>query len=70
MKATLKRINSSLAQKWKEPYSCTCGYVKSRVAITFVRTTHYCIQGFRVPVSHISVTRPQWEDGAVLHLFR
>ena len=27
--ATLKRIASRLVQKWKEPYSCTCRYVKS-----------------------------------------
>ena len=26
---TLKRISIRLSQKWKEPYSCTCGYVES-----------------------------------------
>ena len=41
--ATLKRIASRLATKWKQPYSMTCGYVKSRVAITLVRATHRCI---------------------------
>ena len=37
---TLKRIASRLATKWRHPYSKTCGYVKIRVAITLVRTTH------------------------------
>ena len=38
----LKRISSRLEKKWKETYSCTCGYVKSRVVITLVRATHCC----------------------------
>ena len=54
-KATLKRIASRLATKWKQPYSKMCGYVKSRVAITLVRTTHCCIRGSRVPAHRISV---------------
>ena len=62
--ATLKRIASRLATKWKQSYSETCGYVKSRVAITLVRTTHRCIRGSRVPAHRISMQRPQWEDGA------
>ena len=41
--ATLKKIASCLASKWKQPYSKTCGYVKSRIAITLVRATHRCI---------------------------
>ena len=40
---TLKRISSFIATKWRQPYSRTCGYVKSRVAITLVRATHRCI---------------------------
>ena len=68
-KATLKRIAISLATKWKQPYSKTCGYAKSRVAITLVRATHICIRGSRVPAHRISVQGPQWEDGAGLNLF-
>ena len=68
--ATLKRIASRLASKWKQPYSKRCGYVKSRIAITLVRATHRCIRGLRVPAHKISVQRPQWEDGALLALFR
>ena len=33
---TLKCIAICLTMKWKEPYSHTCGYVKSRIVITLV----------------------------------
>ena len=68
--ATLKRIASRLASKWKQPYSKTCGYVTSRIASTLVRATHRCIKGLRVPAHKISEQRTQWEDGAGLMLFR
>ena len=29
--ATLKRLASCLSTKWLQPYSRTCGYVKSRI---------------------------------------
>ena len=58
-KVTLKRIASRLAKKWKEPFSRTSWYMKSRVVITIVRSMHCCIQGYQVPASHISMTRPQ-----------
>ena len=38
--ATLKRLASCLATKCQKPHSQTCGYIKSRIAITFVRATH------------------------------
>ena len=68
--ATLKRIASRLASKWRQPYSRTCGYVKSRTAITLVGATYQCIRGSRVPAHKISVQRLQWEDSAGLNLFR
>ena len=68
--ATLKRLASCLATKWKKSYSKTCGHVKSRIVITLVRATHHCIQGSWVPAHWISVHRLQWEDGAGLNLFR
>ena len=37
--ATLKHIASHLTQKGKEPYSRTCGYVKSRLEITLVTSS-------------------------------
>ena len=57
--ATLKRIASHLATKWRHHYSKMCGYVNSRVAITLVRATHCCLRGSRVPAHQISVQRPQ-----------
>ena len=68
--ATLKRLASRLATKWKQPYLKTCGYVKSMIAITLVRATHRCIRGYQVTAHRISVQRTQWEDGAGLSLFR
>ena len=73
--ATLKRLASRLATKWKQFYSKTCGYVKRTIEITLVRATHRCIrhrciQGSWVPAHRISVQRPQWEYGAGLNLFR
>ena len=51
--AALKRIASRPVQKWQEPYSRTCGCVKSIVYITLVRATHRCIRGagFQIPAS-------------------
>ena len=61
--ATFKHISSRLVTKRKQPYSRTCSYEKSRVAITLVRETHRFIKfrrtrsvfnkrnGMTVPVS-------------------
>ena len=68
--ATLKRIASCLTAKWKHTYSRTCGYVKSSADINLVCFTYHCIHGSQVTAHKISVQRPQWEDGAVLHLLR
>ena len=65
-----EKDTKSPEKKWRQPYSRTCGYVKSRVAITLVRATHRCIRGSRMPAHKISVQRSQWEDGASLNLFR
>ena len=67
---TLKRIANRLATKWRQSYSKTFGYVKSRVAITLVRATHRCSRVSQVPAHRISVQQPQWGDGAGLNLFR
>ena len=66
---TLKGIACHMSTKWRQPYSKTCGYVKSRIAITLVRATNLCIWGSRVPAHPISVHWTQWEDGAGLNLF-
>ena len=56
---TLKRIASRLTSKWKQPYSKTCGYVKSRISITLLQATHRCIRRSRLPAQKTSVQRPQ-----------
>ena len=66
----MKRLYRRVTTKCNQPYSSTCGYVKSRVAITLVRATHRCICGYQVPVFKDSVQRTQWEDGAGFHLYR
>ena len=55
---TLKRLASRLATKCLQPYSKTCGYVNSRMVITFVRSTHRCIWRSRVSAHRISMHRP------------
>ena len=68
--ATLKCIASHLATKWEGSYSSTYGYMKSRLAITIVRATQRFICGSMVSESQISVTRPQWNNVTVIHLFQ
>ena len=58
--ATLKRLASRLATKWKQSYSKKCRYVKSIIAITLVRATQHCIRGSWVLAHRIGVLRPQW----------
>ena len=53
--ANLKRLVSRLVTKWKQPYLKTCGYVKSSIAITFVRASHHCIRVSQVPAHLTSV---------------
>ena len=68
--ATLNSLANHLATKWKQPYSKTCRYVKSNIAITLVRANHHCILGSRMPAHRINVQRPQWKYGTGLNLFR
>ena len=68
--ATLKRLSSRLAKKWRQPYSRKCGYVKSRIVITLVWATQQYIRGSMVMAHNISVQCPQWEDRAGLNLIR
>ena len=57
--ATLKSLSSRLANKWKQPYSKTCGYINSGFAITLVRATHRCICGSCVSAHWIDEQQPQ-----------
>ena len=68
-KAVNKRLARLLADKWRAPYSATCGYVNARVSIAIVRAVHRCIRGSRVPFRHVSTKLAAWDDGAGLGLF-
>ena len=50
----MKCIFKCLVIKWKQPYYKTCGFLKSREAITLFRATHRCIQGSWVTAFKIS----------------
>ena len=45
--ATLKRLVRRLSNKWNQPFSKMCGYIKTRTAITFVCATY--ISKYRDP---------------------
>ena len=42
---TLKRISSHLSTKCQQPYFRMCGYVKCRISIALVWSSHQCIRG-------------------------
>ena len=54
-RTTLGRIDIRLTTKWQKPYSSTCEYFQSNIAITLVQDTQHCIQGSRFPAHRISV---------------
>ena len=66
----MKHLAICLTTDWKQPYYRIRGYVWIKISIEMARSTHCCIQGSLVLTSQISVQRPQWEDGAGLHLYR
>ena len=66
--AAVKRLASRLAAKWKRTYSEVCGYVRSRLALTLVRTTSLCLRGARDPTAR--ATHAVWDSGTGLALYR
>ena len=53
----LKRLDIYLATKWRQPYTRTSRYVKSRITITLVRATHRCIRGSMMTAHRIIIQR-------------
>ena len=49
----MKLIVILLAENWGTPYSWTCVYVKSRVIIKIVRTTHWYIWVSWIPTNRV-----------------
>ena len=66
--AASKRTASLLSRKWKRAYSEMCGYVRSRMALSLVRTTSLMMRGARDGQAHLR--RPVGEDGAGVALYR
>ena len=65
--AACKRLASRLAAKWNRNYAQVCGFVRSRLSFTLVRSTSRCLRGTRNPIQ-----RPVgfgWAEGPGLHLY-
>ena len=63
-----KRLSMRLAEKWKQPYSQTVSFVRTRFLIALVRAKNRCLRGSRVLTKRIS-NKIDWEDGAGLGLY-
>ena len=66
--AATKKLASRLAAKWKRTYSEVCGFVRSRLSITLVKTTSLCLRGARDPTAR--ATHATWDSGVGLALYR
>ena len=64
--AATKRLASHLSRKWGRQYSEVCGYVRSRLQLSLVRSSHVCLRGERHKQEVHS--RPSWVGGAGLSL--
>ena len=64
----LKRLSKKLADKWRRPYSQVVSFVKTRFAISLVRSKNRCIRGSIISTGRI-LYRDDWKDGAGLVLF-
>ena len=63
-----KKLASRLSAKWKRTYGEVCGFVRSRLAFTLVRTTSLCLRGARDPTAR--ATHATWDSGAGLALYQ
>ena len=45
--AACKHLAAKLAEKWKEQYSVTCGYVRSKIGLALIQASSLCIRGIR-----------------------
>ena len=65
--AATKKLASRLSAKWKRTYSEVCGFVRSRLSITLVRTTSMCLRGSRDPTARAN--HATWDTGVGLALY-
>ena len=66
-KAARKRLASRLAAKWNRQYSQICGFVRSRLAFTLVRSTSRCLRGSRAPCQRVGSL--EWLSGSGARLY-
>jgi hypothetical protein len=65
--AATKKLASRLSAEWKRTYSEVCGFVRSRLSITLVRTTSMCLRGSRDPTARAN--HATWDTGVGLALY-
>jgi hypothetical protein len=66
----IKTLTEDQAQNTDKLYSHLCGFLWARLSIVIVRASHMCLQGYRVPISHMSTRGPQWDDVACIGLLK
>ena len=63
----IKRLSAKLAAKWDRPYSVVCGYVRSRLSISLIRSVSMVVRSPRSGLPYSS--HPMWLDGAGLSIY-
>eukprot|EP00957_Ditylum_brightwellii_P189887 14456186-Ditylum_brightwellii.AAC.1 len=66
----LRQFSQKLAIKWDSPSSQATNYVKTMMSLSIVRAANCCLQGFRVPLSLMSIRQLPCEDGAGIYLLQ
>ena len=64
----MKRLAKHLADKWNCPYSSTISLLRTRFAISLVRSKNRCLRGACISPHKISYPC-DWEDSAGLRFF-
>ena len=65
--AARKRLASRLAMKWRRKYPQVCGFVRSRLSFTLIRSASRCLRGTRNP--HQRPESIDWAQNAGIRLY-
>ena len=63
----IKQLSGKLATKWNRQYSVVCGYVRSRLSISLVRSVSMLVRSPRHGLPYKN--HPMWLDGAGLSIY-
>lgn len=66
----VRRLAVLFAEKWHQPYSVVCGWIRARLSLAALRATHHTLRGSPVPFFQSKKRHPQWDDGTGLGLHR